>query len=418
MRLPQESTLTAYFETLSSNGLSTLVGEAERSVCLATPGLHEPLAEAIIAKATQIGADLITVCVDFDERVLRMGFGSLSAIQRLRQAGISVTSIPGLRMGLLVSDDRGFAFAPTALLLEGEKDTGEGMNAMRLLPVQAKEAMARLSPAAKAVAMVLAKTDEERKALEAIPVENTPKPVAEEEVRQVSRAIEVAPLVKFDVARQVRVYNAFLQYVKISLKNASIDRKRVSIPASILDLGGADSLDGRLKATFDLIEKTSSISSKPLTDKVEDLRKSYTRSINGDRVILKLAKDRFEKRVNDLRAELEVYQAKLEETIGAELLKSKEAIINFYEPVAKQNPPEAAHGLFGSDVRAWLSSELDRSFPTAKSLVSKMVLDVDYKDVTYETLRNPKFLEALRRAFPNQNWEQAHEEFQAAGETK
>lgn len=88
-----------------------------------------------------------------------MGFGSLQAIKKLKGAGVSVMTTPGLRMGLLIVDDQGFAFTPTALLLEGEKDDGQGMNSMRLLPAQAKEAMARLSPAAKAVAIVLAKTD-------------------------------------------------------------------------------------------------------------------------------------------------------------------------------------------------------------------------------------------------------------------
>lgn len=115
---------------------------------------------------------------------------------------------------------------------------------------------------------------------------------------------------------------------------------------------------------------------------------------------------------------METYQAKLEAIIETELKKSKEAIIDFYEPIAAANPPDAAHGLFGSDVRAWLTHELERAFPTAESLVSKMALDVDFKDVTFETLQARKFLEALRSAFPGHNWDKAHEEYQAAGEVR
>jgi hypothetical protein len=411
--------MTIYFETLTSEKMASLVVGAERTVCLAAPGLQDALAHAIAARAAVIGPELMTVCVDFDERVLRMGFGSLRAIEILRGAGISVTTTPGLRMGLLIVDELGFAFTPTALLLEGEKSEGPGMNAMRLLPAQAKEAMARLSPAAKAVALVLAKTEEERQALREIQVENTPAPIQGAAIEAVSKAINLAPLVKFDVARQVRVYNAFLQYVKVELKNASIDRKRVAIPASILALGGTDRLNGRLKATFDLIEKSGVNSSAPLTRKVKELRENFTPSIGGgDNIILKSQKPRFEERVEAIRTELAAYQAKVAASIEAELTKSKEAIINYYEPIARQNPPDAAHGLFGSDVRAWLKHELQREFPSAESLVSKMALDVEYKDVTYETLQSPKFLNAVRKAIPWDGWDKAHEEYRAAGETE
>lgn len=409
--------MSIYFETLTTVKMADLVSHAERAVCYAGPGLQDVLAKSIASKANEIGADLITVCVDFDERVFRMGFGTVEAVETLRASGVTVTSSAGLRMGLLIVDDVGYAFAPTALLLEGESADRTGMNAMRLLPEQATEAMARLSPAAKSVAMVLAKTEEERNALRDIVVESDPLPIKDDAVAAVTKAIAAAPLVKFDVARQVRVYNALLQYVTVNLKNASIDRKRVAIPASILNLGGMDGVQGRLKSTFDLIEKSSALSSGPLTKMVEELRKSFTPSIGGgDRVMLKSAKVIFEEKVKAIRAELEIYQARLEEQIEAELAKSKEAIINHYEPAAKANPPDAAHGLFGSNVQAWLRYELEKAFPTAKSLVSKMALEVDYKDVTFETLQSEKFLAALKDAFPGHNWEKAHDEYTAAGE--
>lgn len=411
--------MTGYFESLTSEKMAALVGKAQRAVCYAGPGLQEAVADALITKAKDIGTELITVCVDFDERVFRMGFGEVSAVENLRAAGISVTSRSGLRMGLLVVDDQGYAFAPTALLLEGEKQDSDGMNAIRMHPAQAKEAMARLSPAAKAVAMVLAKTAEERTELAAIAVEVVTVPVTDAGLEVVKRAIVEAPLIKFDVARQVRVYNTYLQYVEVNLKNASIDKRRVTIPASILALGsGDDELQGRLKSTFDLIDKKSSISSKPLNDKVEKLRKSFTPSLGHPfkRVMLKSAKPVFEERITALRAELLTYQADLLKNIDDEIAKSKKAIVAYYFPLAVANTPDEAIGLFGSDVKAWLQNELDKSFPTSAKLVDNMVLEVDYRDVTYETLQDPKFLDAVRKAFPGKNWDKALEEYRASGE--
>jgi len=48
----------------------------------------------------------------------------------------------------------------------------------------------------------------------------------------VERRLEEAPPVRFDVARQVRVFNAYLQYVELKLTGAAIQRHRLSIPSS------------------------------------------------------------------------------------------------------------------------------------------------------------------------------------------
>src|SRR5258708_14977361 len=107
-------------------------------------------ANAMVDLAGRIGPDLITVCLDFDERVMRMGFGDLAAVKSLRDAGIEVNSTPGLRTGLVIVDHEGYIFTPTALYLEAEDRPADAPNAMRLSQDQVTEALARLSPAATA----------------------------------------------------------------------------------------------------------------------------------------------------------------------------------------------------------------------------------------------------------------------------
>lgn len=67
-------------------------------------------------------------------------------------------------------------------------------------------------------------------------------------------------------------------------------------------------------------------------------------------------------------------------------------------------------------IRAWLERELDKVFPAAEGLVGKMKLEDRYKDVTFETLNQPDFLEAVKHAFPLVDWDKAYSEFKAAGE--
>lgn len=46
----------------------------------------------MVSTAKAIGSDLITVWIDFDERVMRMGYGDIESVKLLRGASIKVTT--------------------------------------------------------------------------------------------------------------------------------------------------------------------------------------------------------------------------------------------------------------------------------------------------------------------------------------
>ena len=144
-RVESDRMTTSLFRSLDSMAIAADVQAAQFSVCYAAPGIQEEPANAIADVASRIGADLITVCLDFDERVIRMGFGSLAAVKTLRDAGISVNSTTGLRTGLVIVDHEGYIFTPTALYLEADVRPAEAPNAMRLSKDQVTEALARTS---------------------------------------------------------------------------------------------------------------------------------------------------------------------------------------------------------------------------------------------------------------------------------
>ena len=70
------------------------------------------------------------------------------------------------------------------------------------------------------------------------------------------------------------------------------------------------------------------------------------------------------------------------------------------------------------DARVWLDAQLVHVFPDADSLVQNMELDDSYEDVTFETLNQEPFLEAVKAAFPGVDWDKAYTEFRAVGETE
>jgi hypothetical protein len=414
----------ALFRSLDSAAIANDIRGAERLVCYAAPGVQQEPANAMAEVARRIGPELITVCVDFDERVMRMGFGDLAAVKILRDAGIVVRSTPGLRTGLVIFDDHGYIFTPTALYLESDERSTDAPNALRLSPAQVTEALARLSPAAKAMAMVLAKSPEERERLREQAVEVPSVEIAETKFAAVEQRLKEAPPVQFDIARQVRVFEPYLQYVDLRLTGAAIQRHRVAIPKNIQNLGGDAGVQTRLKTTFDLIERESELSSKPLEDELNEIKKNFTPSLGKDhgRVLLKAQKPLFEKRLTELQAKLKKFQEGVQENLQKHLDASREEIVEYYLPRVIESPPDAFAGQLltdkptPDDARKWLKRQLDAVFPTAEQLVNKMELHQTYKDVTFETLNREDFLPLIREAFPDVNWEKAYEEFRAAGE--
>jgi hypothetical protein len=330
-----------------------------------------------------------------------------------------------LRSALIIVDGEGYTFTPTPLYLEAESTSDVSRNALRLSPEQVAEALARLSPAAKAIAMARSDDPEEKARIASLPVEVDAIKVDETQFEQVDENLKKAPPVRFDLARQVRVFEPYLQYVELSLTGAAIQRHRLAIPSSIQKLGGSKDLEGRLRTTFDLIEKGGKLSSKPLENALNDIRKNFTPSLSKDhgRVVLKSVKPILVERLDEFRKTLEAHQKQVGEELQKHLDESRQTIVDYYLPRVMEAPPD---GLLGQSLSGmatekgacqWLNSELDRIFPSAESLIQEMRLEERYKDVTFETLNRDDFLVSVKSAFPNVDWDKAYREFRAAGES-
>lgn len=114
--------------------------------------------------------------------------------------------------------------------------------------------------------------------IEALTVDVLSAPITASRLAEVKTSLEGVPPVRFDLARQVRVFEPYLQYVELSLSGAAIQRHRMAIPTSIQKLGGSKDLEIRLRTTFELIEKGRKLSSKPLEDALNEIRKNFTPS--------------------------------------------------------------------------------------------------------------------------------------------
>lgn len=415
----------ALFCNLTSKDIAAIIASAKKLICYAGPGIQVDVAEAMVVSVVRLGTEMMTVCVDFDERVIRMGYGEIKAVDILRKADIELRNVVGLRTALIIVDDNGFIFTPTPLYLESEPQNSVAPNAVRMSQGQIAEALARLSPAAKVIAVAQAKTPEEKLRIAALPVDIKSEKVEDQLFIEIDKRLVEAPPVRFDLARQVRVFEPYLQYVELSLTGASIQRHRLAIPAKIQKLGGSKDLEGRLRTTFDLIEKGSQFSSKALEDDLNEIRKNFTPSLGKDhgRVVLKAAKPYLVGRLSEFRIKLAAHQVTVANELQSKLDASRKQIVDYYLDIVIANPPDALRGQLLSqepsveDAQQWLNAELDSVFPKAEYLIHEMKLDERYKDVTFETLNRDDFIVTIKTAFPAVSWDHAYEEFKAVGET-
>lgn len=413
------------FLSLSSRRIAELIRQATKHVCYAAPGIQTEVAAALVELKQKSPEVSITINLDFNEKTLRMGYGSLEAVESLSASGIDPVHFAGFRSSILLVDRDGWVFTPTALYLEPEPHSDETPNALRLSSGQVRELFMRLSPPARNEAIELAATEEEVQKIAEIPLDVSTQRIESAHFAQVKDAIIQAPPVQFDVARQVRVFEPYLQYVELSLTGAAIQRHRVRIPRSVQGLGSSTDLEGRLQTTFDLIERSGSLSSKALETELNEIRKNLTPSLGKDhgRVVLKSVKPHLNQRIDEFRVKLTKHQEKISADLQKYLDESRKQVVDHYLPIAKARPPDALIGqsLLGKpsedDIHTWLERELNKVIPKAEELASKMVLDVHFKDVTFETLNHPDFFEAVKAAYPRVNWDKAYSEFKAAGET-
>lgn len=416
---------TSLFCALSSNRIAAYLRAASQRVVYAAPGIQLEPANALVELARRMAHSDLTVGLDFDEQTLRMGYGDLEAVRAIREANIAATHLPGFRSGILIVDNHGWIFTPVPRYLEQEPQSDETPNAIALSGAQVEIFAVRFSAAARERAMTEESDPQKVRELAELPDEFGINSVSDQHFSKVEVAIQTAPPVKFDVVRQVRVFEPYLQYVELKLTGAAIQKHKVRIPADIQKLGSAADLEGRLTTTFGLIEKQSTLSSKKLEDDLNEIRKAFTPALgkHHGRVVLKSAKPLLERRISELEERLGNHQEAVRATLQKDLDKSLEQVVDYYLPLAQHGPPDSLVGqsLSGSiteaDVRRWLTRRLATAFPQAEQLIQKMTLEVTFKDVTFETLNRPDFLESVRAAFPDVDWDKAYDEFRAAGET-
>lgn len=405
--------------SIRSTDIAAEVLQAKKRLYFCGAGLDVILANAIVKAAADPKVEVL-IFVDAGAHARRLGYGNHDAIAQLHKADVAVYDLANTRLSFCVIDQKAWVFSQTAALVE-QPDSSNGLNCVELTGVE-------VNYLADSVRMLHQQSGHktQKDTLNLFPngltVQVKPELLTKSKLENTSQQLMVNPPQSFDVSRQVTVFNSRLEFVELELTGAQIERHVFKFPDEIKKLF-TDSVDAqkRLSASYKMIGDNSKVSSKELTQQLEQIRNLFLKPVGKlGRVILRAQKQNFERELEYFRKNINKYQRSLEKNLTKELEKSKNELINAVLDRVHKNPPEALR--FNVDTpkvtkqqaKQYLDYLFDRHMPLPEKLTGAIELKCIYKGVTYETLKNPEFVAQVQKQFPHVDWQKPLQEYIAA----
>lgn len=372
------------FQQIPTHVASGMILLAKTRVLFLGPSLTDGIAAALISARQVLGNEQVVVVLDYDEQVLRLGYGHYESVEMLEEAGVVVRQQPGLRIGGLILDDQGWVFTLPPMAVE--RQHGLTFNAMTLMPEQVNEVVRTLvTPSLR------------------IEGDPTPRfeignePVAPEVRKEVAKAIEQNPPAAFDLQRRVSVYRAHIQFVEIELWGR-IEQRTIKLPKSIKEQAFSKdkAFQERLRASYKLIEVSELDFLREVRDEVEKLR-MFTLSLGKrlGRVMLMSRKALFMGKVQELEALIEQRQQEvvvsLDQQLDESLLALAQIFVQGYVATPSHDLLYRCSEVTQQVAQSYILEQLRRESPTGEQLLQGLRLHCTFKDVTLEMLKDEDF---------------------------
>ena len=414
------------FTVVNDDALCAAISATRQTLVYVAPGITKPVVDALGTRLSSQPHLLATVIVDLDPEVYRLGYGTeegLRALQELAgQQHLELRQQAGVRIGLLVTDEQTLVYSPTPLLIEAGSTSEAKPNAIVI--TRGGDSTASLMRACGAAGS----PDQETPAPQDAEIGRMP--ATPQQVAKSLAELKEVPPKKFDVARIERVYESKIQFVELELTGYRLSAKRVNIPNDLL-VGEDKAFKERLRNSFLLLQGEQTIkveipefdskSLEPKTDskgnvlkvewsegELEKQRKALYENflINVPRfgqVIMRRNRAQFDNRVALLKLQIAAFNAGVQKALEQKLKEAVDALAKTLLPRIKDGIPQryervlASHHPSDDDLLSILQHDLADSFGSGAE-VFKPELRCVFKDVTYESISDNNFRDALGKA--------------------
>lgn len=393
------------FTTSSDDRIVGLVREARNRLIIVAPALSQAVAMAVVDRMANLPDLSLTVILDADAEVYRMGYGEVAALEILRQAAarasLRLREQPGVRIGLVVSDDHTLVYAPVSASIEAGSTSDEKPNAILL---------------GGAVAELLAeKTLGNPSDGEAPEIGN--ERLMPERVAAMEEDLRKTPPLPVDLTRQLRVFTSRVQYVEMKITGWHVSRRRVQLPPEFTGYESEDlqrRVNGQIglpmesgkavavKLTLDGKEQILQVDEKYLDGERRTIEKHLTPSLpKHGRIILRRDRDALAAQIARLELIVAAWEVARVEQHGAARCAFKKTFEDEFLPRWQANPPRAffMRQMTDAERHDAMKEHIEEA---ADSLFDEMIVvdapkfQVIYKDIALEDISDPDFVASLR----------------------
>ncbi|MDZ4405295.1 hypothetical protein [Prosthecobacter sp.] len=423
-------------QTITDDLLIEAINGATQRIVMIGPGVWPPLAKAIAKAWLRLGPKNVTVILDVDPEICRMGYGSLEGLEVLQKAASAAAEPlggePGVRICVVIADDQTFVFSPTPRQLEAPPGQS---------PV-VSNAEPQSQP--KANGIVLTKPPAALEAdLGSGPDGVTTRTLGldvldQKKLEAVQQDLKQNPPKNFDLARAVNVYNARIQFVELHVDGYRVSQHTVALPKHLVSVARKNKeLARKIASAVKLLDSEDllvgggepGIESEQICGPfvsqatVEAVRNAidekFLRPVKGVGKIIRRAQiDEFKTAVTNLEHTLAIFSHALKQVLAALFRKTAEEIADAILPDVLQQLPEKWQKQLGptprpEHVRFRVIDDLLHSFGDPEKRCEAMKVSFIFKDVTYDMLKDDEFVKLMDAYF---NEPPMLEEYSAAKE--
>lgn len=404
--------MSRIFTTATDDAVIEMIRLAKARLAVIAPGVTRPVAEALAARMADLSVLSLTVILDADPEVYRMGYGDTEALKIIRDASqtalFDLREQSGVRIGVIISDERTMVYAPVSRNVEAGSTSIERPNAIVLG-----------GPATNALAVASGATPQpetststaEDKAQQEIGQQA----LAPKKVEMMEADLKANPPRPFDLTRRLTVFVTEVQFVELRLTNAVLSSREIRLPPHFIKFNDArlrQDTKSTIKIPIDLSEKlevsfASHLGEEKLKVNEADLKRLrdlieqqffYDWKGRG-KIILRKDKNRFKKDLERLIKITKAYQDSLKSKFEQKKADFREGLVKEFLDFWVSQPPEylsLSGATSESDCRRDIESCADVMFEKAVTLGAPEAKDI-YKDISIEDLKDEALMTELKK---------------------
>lgn len=448
------------FVPVDDTALIGLIQAAKQRIVFIAPGVTLSVAEALGKRLEHMDQINITVVLDSDEEVFRVGYGEMTALEFLHKLanrqGFSLRSQLGLRVGVLLSDENTMVWSPTPRSVEAppesqpaapEADDAAGSKPPTATAPSfgnsyyavadggktpsASVAAAPAAPAPVAPNGLMLGPNPAAQLAKAVSAEGTAtKPqdgeigrqaITPAEVQETAVALKKNPPIPVDLARITRVFSTKLQFVEYKVTRAKLSKMKLTVSGGLLNADAKGELEGLIESKLSAFGEMRDIEVE-----VQAYVNGVAATANGEPLMVKVSEASLERdrrgiekrfiydikdfgrliekdRKGEFQLLLEAYKAQLlAHAKGVRAMLDKQAaqiVDDAMDLISARHESGRAQGKQVAVLNHdALRTELLAGLERAKGEVPTITLV--FKDVTYEQTQSPVFRERLDKALP------------------